>query len=162
MKGQKINLLSVHELIPNKNQPRNDFCQEDLENLSRSIKEHGVLQPLIVRKRADIPKCELNGEIIAQQKYEIIAGERRWRASRLAGVKRLPCIILGANDKTSAIIAITENMQREDLSFFEAAYAFKKLIEEYGITQSELAQKLSLSQSTVANKLRLLRFSEEE
>ena len=162
MKKPKNVSISVFDLVPNRNQPRLEFDREELESLAASIREHGVLQPLIVRRRQDSPQCDINGENIEGQRYEIIAGERRWKAAKLAGVKRVPCVLLGADERQSAVLALTENMQREQLTFFEVAFALRRLQEDYGLTQAELARRLSLSQPAVANKLRLLRLSDEE
>lgn len=159
---QKIVFLSTYELKANACNVRSVFGQDELNALAQSISEHGIIQPLIVRRRRDQEYAGVNGELLEKQKYEIIAGERRWRASRIAGIKKLPCVVVGADSKESALLAMTENLQREDLTFFEVAFALDRIQHEYGITQTELAKKLSLTQPYVANKLRLLRFTPEE
>lgn len=146
---EKIRVVNIDlDLIcPNPNQPRKNFDSLGLEELAESIKENGVLQPISVRRLS--------------AGYEIVAGERRWRASRMAGLAKIPAIIVEATPRKSALIALLENLQREDLSFFEIAEGYRRLIHDQGLTQEELARRLGKSQSTVANKLRLLRFSPE-
>lgn len=146
---EKIKVVNIplSSIRPNPNQPRKNFDTTGLEELSLSISQNGVLQPISVRR--------------AYGAYEIVAGERRYRASKLAGLSKIPAIILEADEKKSALIALLENLQREDLSFFEIAQGYQKLIHDQGITQEELARKLGKSQSTVANKLRLLKFSQK-
>jgi len=135
--------IDVGKIVPNPAQPRKSFTAERIEALADSIAHHGVLSPLLVRRVGDT--------------YELIAGERRLRASRLAGLDKVPCIIRESDTKDSAILAIIENMQREDLNIFEEAEAIRSLIETCGLTQESAAEHLSCSQSYVANKLRLLK-----
>lgn len=144
--------VKIDEIRPNRAQPRAEFDNNSIIRLADSIRRYGILQPLSVR-RAD------NNEIY---QYELIAGERRLRAARLLGYNTVPCILVEADEKLSAELAIIENLLREDLNMFEQAYGFRQLIENYGLTQDEVARKMSLSQSAVANKLRLLRLSYEE
>ena len=144
----QIVMLSTSELVPNKAQPRREFSEEALLSLSKSIKENGILQPICVRK---------NGAV-----YEIISGERRTRAAKIAGLAEVPCIVMSVDDEQSAVLALIENIQRKDLSYFEEALGIEKLISYYGLTQEEAARRLGKAQSTVANKLRLLRFSDAE
>ena len=139
--------VPVEDLIPNRYQPRLDFDEKALDELSKSIKEHGVIQPLIVRQVGD--------------KYEIIAGERRYKASTMAGLERVPVVVENYDDKTSAEVALVENVQRKDLTAIEEAKSYKNLIDKNGLTQEEVAKKMGLSQSAVANKLRLLNLSDE-
>ena len=139
--------VPVEDLIPNRYQPRLDFDEKALDELSKSIKEHGVIQPLIVRQVGD--------------KYEIIAGERRYKASTMAGLERVPVVVENYDDKTSAEVALVENVQRKDLTSIEEAKSYKNLIDKNGLTQEEVAKKMGLSQSAVANKLRLLNLSDE-
>lgn len=139
--------VKVDEIIPNTYQPRKFFNEEALQELSQSIKEHGVIQPLTVRKRGSI--------------FELVAGERRWRASKLAGLNEVPCIVTDITDVESAEIALLENLQREDLNFIEEAEAYFNLINDHNFTQEELATRMGKKQSTIANKLRLLKLSEE-
>lgn len=141
----KVVNIPLGLIRPNPNQPRKNFDAAGLEELSLSIIQNGVLQPITVRSVRNF--------------YEIIAGERRFRASKLAGLEKIPAIVVQADENKSALIALLENLQREDLSFFEIAEGYQRLIHDQGITQEELAKKLGKSQSTVANKLRLLRFT---
>ena len=144
--------IKIDDIRPNRAQPRADFNQNSIIRLADSIRRYGILQPLTVRPSDPEDSC----------RYELIAGERRLRAARLLGYLTVPCIIKEADEKTSAELAIIENLQREDLNMFEEAYGYKKLIEMHGLTQDEVARRMSVSQSAVANKLRLLRLSYEE
>ena len=146
---RKILNLPIDELAPNPRQPRKVFSQEELEGLSQSIAENGLLQPVVVRRAAG-------------GSYEIIAGERRWRACQLAGMKHLPCILQECSDTQSAVLAILENLQRQDLQVFEEAEGIRSLMVDWHVTQEEAARRLGKSQSAIANKLRLLRLSQEE
>lgn len=147
LKNDKMRVvnLPIQSIRPNPYQPRKHFDQISLKELSASIEEFGVIQPISVRQVAD--------------GYEIIAGERRFRAAQRAGLSEIPAIIMNADEHKSALMALLENLQREDLCFFEIAEGYQKLIREQGMTQDDLARKLGKSQSTVANKLRLLRLS---
>lgn len=145
---QKVIMIPLNSIVPNKSQPRKTFDESAIYTLSQSIKENGIIQPVSVRKRGAI--------------YEIISGERRCRASKLAGLTEIPCIVMDIDDESSAIYALIENIQRSDLSFFEEAIAIDKLITEYGLTQQEAARRLGKAQSTIANKLRLLKFTDAE
>ncbi len=150
LRGKTINkvvLLELDQIEPNPAQPRLLFSQEELQSLAQSIAENGLLQPLTVRK--------VNG------RYELISGERRLRALRLAGMKAAPCIVVSTTDEQSAVYALLENIQRADLNFFEEALALKKLMCEWGISQQELGARLGKAQPTIANKLRLLKFTDE-
>ncbi len=137
--------LSPAEIRPNPAQPRRSFEESSLQTLAESIRQYGILQPLTVRKAAG--------------GYELVAGERRLRASRMAGLKTVPCLLLETEDENSALLALVENLQREDLHYLEEAEAIARLIREYDLSQEEAARKLGRSQSAVANKLRLLRLS---
>ena len=149
-----ITMVAVEEIMPNRAQPRRVFDQNSLIELSESIGEHGLLQPIVVRE------CE---EVVGSVfKYELIAGERRLRACKMAGLTEIPCILLDVGVEKSAELAIIENLHRKDLRIFETAEAIASLIEVYGLTQEEVARKLSITQSAVANKLRLLKLSETE
>ncbi len=145
--GQVV-MLELNELTPNKSQPRRQFSEEQLLSLSQSIKENGIIQPICVRKKGAV--------------YEIISGERRMRAAKLAGLNEVPCIVMSVDDEQSAVLALIENIQRKDLSYFEEALAIEKLISFYGLTQESAAARLGKAQSTIANKLRLLKFSDTE
>lgn len=144
----KVLHLNVESIRPNPHQPRVNFTPDELRALADSIRQNGILQPLTVRRCGD--------------EYELIAGERRLRAAKLAGLHSVPCIVMEINDRNSAILALVENIQREDLNYFEEAAALEKLITYYGMTQEDAAMKLGRAQSTVANKLRLLRLTEAE
>lgn len=144
----EIVMIKLSELCPNRSQPRREFDDEALRSLAESIRENGILQPVCVRKMG--------------AGYEIISGERRVRAAKLIGLSEIPCIIMNADDEQTAVLALIENIQRKDLSFFEEALAIEKLISCYGLTQEEAAVRLGKAQSTIANKLRLLRLSDAE
>lgn len=137
------------QIRPNKTQPRKSFDEDELRLLAQSIATNGILQPLTVRK-------------ISQTEYELVAGERRLRAAVLAGITKVPCVLIKCTDKESAIFALLENIQRADLNMFEEARGISRLIRKFGLTQDEAAAKLGKKQSTVANKLRLLKLSMEE
>ena len=141
-----IQNIKIIEIEPNKDQPRKNFPAESIEELAKSIEKYGVIQPIIVAKRDGY--------------YEIIAGERRWRASKKAGLKEIPCIVRENDEKTNKEIALIENIQREDLNPIDKARGFRKLLDDYGMTQQELADKIGLNRSTVANTLRLLNLDE--
>ena len=145
--------IKTDDIRPNRAQPRAEFDQNSIIRLADSIRRYGILQPLTVRRTED--QDDIYG-------YELIAGERRLRASKLLGYLTVPCIIMETTEQTSAELAIIENLLREDLNMFEQANSFKKLIENHRLTQEEVARRMSLSQSAVANKLRLLRLSYEE
>lgn len=144
--------LRTDSIRPNRAQPRADFDNNAIIRLADSIRRYGILQPLSVRRSEDDDRYD----------YELIAGERRLRAARLLGYYTVPCIIVRADEQMSAEMAIVENLLREDLNMFEQAYGFRKLIENHALTQEEVARRVSLSQSAVANKLRLLKLSYEE
>ena len=135
--------LRIAQIEPNAAQPRKDFNEDALRDLAESIRLHGVLQPLVVRRLS-------NGY------YQIVAGERRWRAARMAGLDEVPAVIFEADDRKSAEIALVENLQRENLNPIEEAQGIYALVEEYGLTQEETALRLGRSRSAVANALRLL------
>lgn len=141
-------LLPLHKVEPNPNQPRQDFDPEQLETLARSIGEHGVVQPLTVRP---LP----NGY------YQIIAGERRWRAARMAELKEIPAVIMEADDKKTMELALIENLQRQDLNPVEEALGYQSLISDYGLTQEEVASRVGKSRPAVTNALRLLQLTPE-
>ena len=141
-------LLIPHEKIfPNPNQPRQHFDQEELVNLAISIRMNGILQPITVRQ--------------TDKGYELVSGERRLRASRLAGLVTVPCIVVDVNNMKSAVFALIENLQRQNLGFFEEARAIERLMSEYGLSQEDAARRLGKAPSTVSNKLRLLSLPED-
>ncbi|MCM3762794.1 nucleoid occlusion protein [Alkalihalobacillus oceani] len=144
--NEEVKQLKITEIVPNRFQPRTVFDQERIDELAQTIRTHGVIQPIVVRER--------------DGKYEIIAGERRWRAVTSLGWETIPAIIKEFNDSQTASIALIENLQREGLTAIEEAVAYAKLIEIHGLTQESLAQRLGKGQSTVANKLRLLHLPE--
>lgn len=143
-----VETLRISQIEPKADQPRKYFDEEALIELSDSIKTHGLLQPIIVRESA-------------QGYYQIIAGERRWRASKLAGLTEIPVIIMQADALEAAEIAIIENIQRQDLNAYEEAAAYSSLMEQYGLTQEEVAEKVGKSRSAVANTMRLLDLPED-
>lgn len=146
--GEGVSKIKISLVDPKRDQPRKYFDKEALEELSASILENGLLQPILVREYGD-------------GRYQIIAGERRFRASKLAGLTEIPAIVLEKNDKDAAQIALIENIQREDLNPLEEALAYKSLAEEYGMTQEELSAKVGKSRSAIANSVRLLDLPEE-
>ncbi|WP_408008808.1 nucleoid occlusion protein [Pseudalkalibacillus sp. A8] len=141
--NEEVLQIPIEEIVPNRYQPRTVFIDERIEELSQTIKTHGIIQPIVVRRR--------NGH------YEIIAGERRYRAVQKLGWHSIPAIVKEFNESQTASIALIENLQREELSAIEEATAYAKLIEIHGLTQESLAQRLGKGQSTIANKLRLLK-----
>ena len=144
----QVDLIPVEEILPNPQQPRREFDRIKLLELSNSIAEHGILQPLVITVR--------DGKPI------LLSGERRLRAAKMAGLKAVPCVRTEAEGLRQALLAMIENLQREDMNCFETAQGIARLIETYGLTQEEAALKLGYSQSAVANKLRLLRLTSEE
>lgn len=141
----QIFLVDVYKIMPNKNQPRNHFDTEELAALSESIRKNGIIQPLTVRRQGDI--------------YELIAGERRLRAAKMAGIKSVPCIIMEVDDRNSAVFALIENLQRKELNFIEEAKAIQNLTTIYGMRQEDIAISIGKTQSAVSNLLRVLRLS---
>ena len=146
-KDVKVRLIDVRQIVENPDQPRLVFEEEALRELAASIQKHGVLQPITVRRRGG-------------GRYELIAGERRLRAAQLAGLQEVPAILLDVSDEESAVLALIENIQRQDLSYMEEAQGYQKLTEAYGMTQEDIAEMMGKSQSAVANKMRLLKLSE--
>ena len=138
-------MVKISEVEPNRNQPRKNFDEDALLELSESIKQFGIIQPLVVQKRKD---------------YEIIAGERRWRAAKIAGLKEVPVIIKDYTDQEIVEISLIENIQREDLNPIEEAQAFKRLLTEFHLKQDEVAEKVSKSRTAVTNSMRLLKLDE--
>lgn len=141
-------LLPLHRVEPNPGQPRQDFDEEELNALAESVRLHGILQPLTVRDMGD-------------GYYQIIAGERRWRAAREAGLDEVPAIVVEADDKKAMELALIENLQRQDLNSVEEALGYQSLITEYGLTQEEAAERVGKSRPAVANSLRLLTLDEK-
>ena len=138
-----ITYIDINDIKPNENQPRKTFDEEKLEELAASIAEHGLIQPVVLRK--------------AGKGYEIVAGERRWRAARKIGIKELPCIIKELTDEENMLLAIIENMQREDLNPIEEAEGIKQMIDTYGLTQEQVSKSVGKSRPYIANCLRLLK-----
>ena len=141
-------LLPIHKVEPNPNQPRRDFDEEELQALANSIATHGVVQPLTVRQ-------------LPSGYYQIIAGERRWRASRMADLREIPAVIIEADDKKTMELALIENLQRQDLNPVEEALGYRSLMEDHGLTQEDTAKRVGKSRPAVANALRLLSLSDE-
>ena len=146
--GDYVETIKIVDIEPNPNQPRNDFDEESLEELALSIQEHGVITPIIVQKTD-------NGF------YRIIAGERRWRASKKAGLKKIPAIVKDYSEMEIQEVALIENLQRKDLNPVEEALGYKKLMDDFSLTQDAIAQKMGKSRSSVGNSLRLLSLSKE-
>lgn len=147
--SEKIVTLNINDIEPNRNQPRKDFDDEALNALAQSISEHGLIQPIVVRPT-------IGGG------YVIIAGERRWRASRLAGLSEIPVVVKDTDEQSLMEMALVENLQREDLNAVEEALGYKSLMDNFGLTQEQVATKMAKSRSAVANALRLLNLNEEE
>jgi len=142
----KLAYLNITQISANPSQPRKSFDTDELYSLSESIAQYGIIQPLTVRKTSE--------------GYELISGERRLRAAKIADIKKIPCYVIDATEESSALMAIVENLQRKDLDFFEEAVGIEKLIKKFGLTQEEAALKIGKSQSAIANKLRLLKLGE--
>ena len=143
----RVLYVDINDIRPNSAQPRSHFDEEKLAELSRSILANGVIQPLIVRE--------------SSTGYELVAGERRWGASRMAGMKTVPCIVRNFDDRQNAIVAIIENMQREDLNPIEEAHGLKSMTEKYGFTQEQISESLGRSRTYITNSIRLLKLPEE-
>lgn len=143
---QNETVVKITKIEPNRDQPRKNFDEDSLQELADSIKQFGLLQPILVQDRKDY--------------YEIIAGERRWRAAKIAGLKEIPVIIRNYTDQEIVEIALIENIQREDLNPIEEAHAFKKLLEEFHLKQDEVAERVSKSRTAVTNSMRLLKLSD--
>ncbi|KKI89502.1 chromosome partitioning protein ParB [Bacillus sp. SA1-12] len=144
---EEVKKILIQDIVPNRFQPRTVFSDEKIEELALTIRTHGIIQPIVVR--------EIDG------KYEIIAGERRWRAVQTLGWDEIPAIVKDFNDTETASVALIENLQREELSSIEEAVAYAKLLELHNLTQEALAQRLGKGQSTIANKLRLLKLPQD-
>ncbi len=144
--SSRVRYIPINDIRPNPQQPRRRFDQDGLRELSESIAAYGILQPLTVRAQ--------NGG------YELVAGERRWRAARMAGLRQVPCLLARVDEEDAALLALIENLQRRDLDYMEEASAIARLLQRYGLSQQQAAEKLGRSQSAVANKLRLLRLEE--
>ena len=157
----KIHMLPIGNIYPNSAQPRKNFDDERIMKLAESVIRYGILQPLTVRFAAD-PRIYSEKDSLKAYSYELIAGERRLRAAKIAGFTEVPCIITEADGRRAAELAIIENLQREDLNIFEQASAIGSLIDIYGLTQEQTAKALGLSQSSIANKLRLLKLTPPE
>ena len=144
--SSRVRYIPINDICPNPQQPRRRFDEEALRELADSIAAYGILQPITVRAQ--------NGA------YQLVAGERRWRAARMAGLRQVPCLLARVDEKDAALLALIENLQRRDLDYMEEAAAIARLLRQYGLSQQQAAEKLGRSQSAVANKLRLLRLEE--
>lgn len=142
----RVNYIKIHDIMPNANQPRKSFKEEKIEELATSIREHGIIQPIVVRKK--------------EKGYEIVAGERRWRAAMKAGLSEVPCLLRELTDEQNMLIAIIENMQREDLNPIEEAEGLHQMIESFGLTQEQVSKSVGKSRPYIANSLRLLKLPE--
>ena len=147
LENSPYKLLPIYKVEPNASQPRQDFDEEELQALSESIAVHGVIQPLTVRE-------------LPSGYYQIIAGERRWRAARMAGISEIPAVIVEADDKKAMELALIENLQRQDLNAMEEALGYQSLMQDHGLTQEETSSRVGKSRSAVANALRLLNLPE--
>ena len=141
--GQTVSLISLDQILPNRYQPRTTFLETDLEELAQSVKEHGVLQPIVVRRKGD-------------GMYELIAGERRFRAAKIAGMTTIPALIRNSNDEKALAVALVENIQRQNLNPMEEAKAYSRLMGEFGLTQDLVSRSVGKDRSSIANILRLL------
>ena len=141
--GDSVQYINIHDIMPNANQPRKTFSEEKIDELAKSIKEHGIIQPIVVRKK--------------DKGYEIVAGERRWRAARKAELTQVPCLIRELSDEQNMLIAIIENMQREDLNPVEEAEGLNQMIATFGMTQEQISRSVGKSRPYIANSLRLLK-----
>ena len=157
----KIHIIPIEKIYPNPNQPRKNFEDDKILKLAESIIKYGILQPICVRLASDM-RIYSDKTPVEEFNYELIAGERRLRAAKIAGYGEVPCLIIDADGRRSAELSIIENLQREDLNIFEEAGAIGTLIDVFGITQEQAAKMLGVSQSSVANKLRLLKLSSAE
>lgn len=146
IKNGKLKEVVLHQIEPNPFQPRQEFDMDDLKDLSQSIKENGIIQPITLRQ-------------VKPDQYQIVTGERRWRASRMIGLKKIPAIIKDYNDKQMMETAIIENIQREDLNPLEEAQAYQRMMNEFNMTQADVSQRVGKSRSSVANTVRLLNLS---
>ncbi len=149
-KKDSITKIRINDIEPRKDQPRRTFDIESIQYLAESIQTHGVLQPIIVRENTDFPGT-----------YEIIAGERRWRAAKMAALSEIPAIVVDGDDLKVAQIALVENVQREDLNPVEEAFAYQALIERFGLTQEQLSKEVGKSRSAIANLIRLIDLPDE-
>lgn len=141
--GNRVTFININKLKPNSNQPRKHFNEEKIEELAQSIAEHGIIQPVMVRK--------------TDAGYEIVAGERRWRAARKAGLKEIPCIIRELTEEQNILLALIENVQREDLNAIEEAQGIERMIKNFGLTQEEVSKSIGKSRPYITNALRLLK-----
>lgn len=142
----RVKYIKIHDIMPNVNQPRKTFNEDKIEELAASIKEHGIIQPIVVRQKS--------------KGYEIVAGERRWRAAMKAELKQVPCLIRELDDEQNMLIAIIENMQREDLNPIEEAEGLHQMIETFGMTQEQVSKSVGKSRPYITNSLRLLKLPE--
>lgn len=143
----RVRYIPINDIRPNPQQPRRRFDSESLQELAASIAAYGILQPLTVRQQGAV--------------YELVAGERRWRAARIAGLRQVPCLLARVDEEDAALLALIENLQRRDLDYMEEAAAIARLLRRYGLSQQQAAERLGRSQSAVANKLRLLKLPED-
>ncbi|QPC47925.1 nucleoid occlusion protein [Mangrovibacillus cuniculi] len=144
----EVHQIPIHQIVPNRHQPRTVFQESKIAELAETISQHGIIQPIVLQK-------------IAEDQYELIAGERRWRAVQMLQWERVPAILRTMSEEEMASVALIENLQREELSPIEEAFAYEKLLKFHGLTQEALAQRLGKGQSTIANKLRLLKLPKE-
>jgi ParB family chromosome partitioning protein len=143
-------MIPLGKIMRNRRQPRKEFSEEQLNELAASLREHGILEPLVVRPIED-----------GETQYELVVGERRWRAAKIAGLDQIPCIIKEIDDRQALEMALVENLQREDLNAMEEAEAYKRLVEDYQLTQEEIAGRVGKKRATITNRLRLLELEQE-
>jgi|GEM_PF-1187495 len=159
---KKIYYFPTGSIIPNPNQTRRTMENINLSKLADSIQKYGIIEPIIIRKRDNVPYIEMNGERIYAEKYEIVAGERRWRAAMSLNMNEVPCIITDCDEKLSLKMALAENIQRENLHFLEEAEGASKLIKGFGVKANDAAEDVSQSKSSLAKRFKILNTTEEE
>ncbi len=161
-KEKKIYFLSPSEITPNPNQTRRSLGNASMERLADSIQKYGILQPVIIRERENVPFIESGGEKIYSEKYELVAGERRWRAAMMLNLEEIPCILTDADEEASLEIHLVENLHRHNLHFLEETEGASKLIRGFGAQAEKAAEVLSVTKPTLANRFKILRLSETE
>ncbi len=162
LREKKIYYFPTGSIIPNPNQTRKNMGNISLSKLSDSIQKYGIIEPIIIRKRDNVPYIEMDGERIYAEKYEIVAGERRWRAAMSLNMNEIPCILTDSDEKTSLEMSLAENIQRENLHFLEETEGASRLIRGFGVQVNDAAETISLSKAALAKRFKILNTSEEE
>ena len=162
MKNYRIKMIGTFDIVPNCNQIRTLQDDDKINSLAESIRQCGILQPLLVRRRKTSRIIFVNDEKLISQKYEIISGERRWRCAKLLNIKKLPCIIVDVDNEGSALLSLNENLQRKHLNFFDQANQYKNIIQKYQLTLNDLSEMISIPPNVIKGKICLLVLSEEE